>query len=160
MAALARRPVVLLGEQHDNAEHHRWQLQMLAALHAHNPDMIVGFEMFPRRVQPALDRWIAGAHDVQKFLKEADWEKVWGYDPYLYMPLFHFARQNRLTMIALNIDRALLARVGREGWTAIPADQRGGLSDPAVASDPYMNYLAGVFANGHRRGGAGRPQKN
>ena len=35
MAALARRPVVLLGEQHDNAEHHRWQLQMLAALRAH-----------------------------------------------------------------------------------------------------------------------------
>ena len=76
------------------------------------------------------------------------------------MPLFHFTRQNRLNMIALNIDRALLARVGREGWTAIPSDQRGGLSDPAVASKAYMNYLAGVFANGHRRGGAGRPQKN
>jgi len=73
MAALAWRPVVLLSEQHDNAEHHRWQLQLLAALHAHNPDMIVGFEMFPRRVQPSLDRWIAGALDVQKFLKEADW---------------------------------------------------------------------------------------
>jgi len=34
------------------------------------------------------------------------------------MPLFQIARQNRLTMITLNIDRALIARVGREGWTA------------------------------------------
>ena len=44
MAALAERPVVLLGESHDNAEHHRWQLQMLAALHARRPDMVIGFE--------------------------------------------------------------------------------------------------------------------
>jgi len=154
IAALARRPVVLLGEQHDNAEHHRWQLQMLAALHAHEPDMIVGFEMFPRRVQPALDRWAAGVIDVQKFLAESDWGKVWGFDPGLYLPLFHFVRQNRLAMIALNIDRALVAKVGREGWAAIPAGQRGGLSDPAAASDAYLSYLAGVYASSHRRDGA------
>ena len=34
IAKAARRSVVLLGEMHDNAEHHRWQLQTLAALHA------------------------------------------------------------------------------------------------------------------------------
>jgi uncharacterized iron-regulated protein len=151
MADLARRSVVLLGEQHDNAEHHRWQLQILAALHAHNPNMIVGFEMFPRRVQPALDRWAAGALDVRQFLKESDWQKVWGFDPELYMPLFHFVRQNRLAMIALNVDRALITRVGQEGWAAIPTDRRSGLSDPAKASDPYRRYLAEVFANSHRR---------
>lgn len=149
MASLARRPVVLLGEQHDNAEHHRWQLHMLAALHAHNPNVIVGFEMFPRRTQPALDQWAAGAFDVQKFLTESDWRTVWGFDPDLYLPLFHFVRQNRLAMIALNVDRALVARVGREGWAAIPADQRDGLSNPAAASEPYLNYLAGVFTDSH-----------
>ena len=160
MTALARRSVVLLGEQHDNAEHHRWQLQMLAALHAYKPDMIVGFEMFPRRVQPALDRWSAGALDVQNFLKDSDWAKVWGFNPDLYLPLFHFVRQNRLAMIALNIDRAMIARVGREGWAAIPADRRGGLSDPAPASDAYLSYLASVFVENHRQGGAGVPRKD
>ncbi|MDA1324216.1 MAG: ChaN family lipoprotein [Proteobacteria bacterium] len=159
MAALARRPVVLLGEQHDNAEHHRWQLQMLAALHAHKPDMIVGFEMFPRRVQPALDRWAVGALNEKNFLRESDWETVWGFNPDLYLPLFHFVRQNRLTMIALNIDRALVSRVGREGRAAIPADQRGGLSDPAAASDAYLRYLADVYATGHGQEEA-RPKKS
>ncbi|MBW1844935.1 MAG: ChaN family lipoprotein [Deltaproteobacteria bacterium] len=52
LAGLAQRPVVLLGESHDNAEHHRWQLHTLAALHGHNPDMILGFESFPRRSAP------------------------------------------------------------------------------------------------------------
>ena len=30
----SRQDVVLLGEQHDSEDHHRWQLQMLSALHA------------------------------------------------------------------------------------------------------------------------------
>ncbi|MCK7515243.1 MAG: ChaN family lipoprotein [Desulfobacterales bacterium] len=65
VAAMAQREAVLLGEQHDDADHHRWQLQMLAALHAQRPNMVIGFEMFPRRVQPALDRWVAGElHDA------------------------------------------------------------------------------------------------
>ena len=48
-------------------------------------------------------------------------------------------------MIAANVDRELVARVGREGWAAIPADARAGLSDPAPASAAYKRYLAKVF---------------
>ncbi|MFX5157779.1 ChaN family lipoprotein, partial [Acinetobacter baumannii] len=44
---LADAPVVLLGEQHDKADHHRWQLHTLAGLHALNPDLAVGMEMLP-----------------------------------------------------------------------------------------------------------------
>jgi uncharacterized iron-regulated protein len=149
MAAMARRPVVLLGEHHDNAEHHRWQLATLASLHARRQDMIVGFEMFPRRVQKVLDRWAAGTLDEQGFLEQSDWKKVWGYDADLYLPLFRFVRQKRLGMIALNTDRSLVRRVARLGWAAIPRDQRGGLSDPAAASDAYRRYLAEVYIDGH-----------
>ena len=46
-AATAR--VVLLGETHDSAEHHRWQLQVLAGLHAGRPQLVLALEMFPRR---------------------------------------------------------------------------------------------------------------
>ena len=60
IAAMAQRAVVLLGERHDDMDHHRWQLQTLAALHAQRPDLVIGFEMFPRRVQAVLDRWVAG----------------------------------------------------------------------------------------------------
>lgn len=34
VANAAKQDVVLLGEQHDLEDHHRWQLQMLSALHA------------------------------------------------------------------------------------------------------------------------------
>ena len=45
VAQAVRQDVVLLGEQHDNEDHHRWQLQMLAALYAQRPQMVIGFEM-------------------------------------------------------------------------------------------------------------------
>src|SRR3982751_3933141 len=57
-ARAAKAGVVLLGESHDNADHHRWELQTVAALSALHPQMALGFEMFPRRVQGALDRWV------------------------------------------------------------------------------------------------------
>ncbi len=68
LAAMAGRAVVLLGEQHDDMDHHRWQLQTLATLHTLRPRMVIGFEMFPRRVQPVLDRWVAGELTEAEFL--------------------------------------------------------------------------------------------
>lgn len=146
VAAVARRPVVLLGEAHTDAEHHRWQLHMLGALHGRKSDMVLGFESFPRRIQPVLDQWVAGELDVDAFLKASEWRTVWGYDSSLYMPLFHFARQNRIPMIALNVERTLVSRVGREGWAAISEDERAGLSDPAPAETGYRKSLAEVYA--------------
>ncbi len=66
VAHAAKQDVVLLGEQHDIEDHHRWQLQMLSALHARRPEMVIGFEMFPRRVQPVLDQWIAGSLSAEE----------------------------------------------------------------------------------------------
>jgi uncharacterized iron-regulated protein len=145
VATMAERPVVLLGEAHTAAEHHRWQLQMLAALHGRKSNMVIGFESFPRRVQPVLDQWVNGELDAAAFLESVEWGKVWGYNASFYMPLFHFARENRLQMIALNVDRELVARVGEEGWEAVPADERAGLSDPAPASEAYRKRLAGIY---------------
>ncbi len=144
IADLARRSVIMLGEHHDSAEDHRWQLHTLAALHGREPRMVIGFEMFPRSAQPVLDRWVAGELDEAAFLAASRWNDVWGFDPRFYMPLFHFARMHRIPMVALNVERALISRVARTGWAAIPEAEREGVSDPAPASDGYRRFLAAV----------------
>ncbi len=146
IAGMVERPVVLLGEIHDSAEDHRWQLHTLAALHALNPNMVIGFEMFPRSAQPVLDRWIAGELSVSAFLKESKWDTVWGYDAALYLPIFHFARQHRIPMRAINVERQLISKVGRNGWEAVPQEERGGIGDPAGASEAYRKQLNTIFA--------------
>lgn len=155
-------PVVLLGESHVIADHHRWQLQTLAQLHAQRPDMILGFESFPRRVQPVLDAWVAGELTEKEFLKKSEWDSVWRYDAQLYLPLFHFARLNHIPMAALNVDRSFLTKVSQTGWKNIPAEERQGLGDPAPAPEGYLAMLGMSFGdhgdgNGEPNGAPKRP---
>jgi uncharacterized iron-regulated protein len=142
----ARSHIVLLGEYHDRPDDHRWQLQTVAALAAQHPAVVLGFEMFPRRTQPVLDRWVAGELDERALLRETDWPRVWGFPAALYLPLLQFARLNRVPVQALNVDRALVARVGREGWAAVPLGEREGVSDPAPASAAYEAFLSEAMA--------------
>lgn len=145
LAALSRRAIVLLGESHDRAEHHRWQLQVLAGLYAHQPDLVVGFEAFPRSVQPVLDRWSAGALDEKAFLAETRWREVWSMGPNLYLPLLHFVRMNRIPLVALNVERKLVRRVAEESWEAVPLTEREGLTIPKPPSEGYLDFLAEAY---------------
>ncbi len=145
VAAAAKAEIVLLGEAHDQADHHRWQLSVLAGLLAKADNLVVGFEAFPRSVQPALETWVEGDWSRDTFLEEVRWSEVWGMEPELYLPLFDFARLYRLPMVALNVERKLVSRVGQEGWAAVPADEREGLGDPQPASKAYRLSLGKVY---------------
>jgi uncharacterized iron-regulated protein len=141
IAALAQCGVVLLGETHDDAEHHRWQQNTIAALFGLRRDLVLGFEMFPRRVQPVLDRWSEGELSEVVFLEEVDWPRIWGIDAGLYLPLFHFARMHRLPMLALNVDRETNRRVAASGFAAVPSGDRENIGEPAPASKFYRERL-------------------
>ena len=132
---------VLLGESHDSHEHHRWQLQVITALHARHPDLVIALEMFPRRVQPALDRWVAGEIDEAEFLRASEWRQVWRFDPALYLPIFHFARMNRIPLLAVNVERSLIQAVSEKGYDAVPASEREGVGEPAPAIEAYEDML-------------------
>ena len=151
IARAAKSAVVLLGETHVNADHHRWQLQTLVALHAQRPNMVIGFEMFPRRVQPALDKWIAGELSEKEFLRAADWDHVWNTDANLYLPMFHFARMNRIPMLALNIETKLRRQVAEKGFYGVPVEEREGLSHPAEPSQAYVDYLLPIYKQHDRK---------
>lgn len=152
-ARLAGARVVLLGEHHDSVEQHRWQSQVLAGLLALHPDLAIGLEMLPRRVQPALDRWVEGRLDEAAFLRAVEWDEVWRFDAaqYQYLPILHFARMNRVPLIALNVERTLIQRVSTEGWAAVPASAREGIGDPAEPSAAYLDRLREAHGQHERR---------
>lgn len=143
--ATADKKIVLLGEHHDNMEHHRWQLQMITGLHTLNSEIVLGFEMFPRKVQPILDKWVRGELSEQEFLKQVGWDEYWSFDPRLYMPLFDYARMNAIPIYALNVQRSLIHQVGKQGWDKVDVSQKEGVSRPEPASDGYRQMLASVF---------------
>ena len=135
---MAEKQVVLLGETHDIAEIHRWQMHVIAALHTLNPNIMVGFEMFPKRLQPVLDEWVNGDLSTEAFIEKSEWYEVWGFPAEIYLPIFHFCRQNKVRMLALNCYRALVTRVGKEGWESIPEEERDGLTPSAPPTPEYI----------------------
>lgn len=145
LTRLAGQQVVLLGETHDNADDHRWQLHTLAALHGRQPALAIGFEMFPRRLQPVLDQWVAGRLSEAEFLSRVEWDKVWGFDAQHYLPLFHFARLHGVPMLALNVERGLVSRVESQGWDGVPEAQREGVSRPAPPAADYRRELRQIY---------------
>ncbi len=142
------RRVILLGEHHANIMHHRWQLTMLQQLYKLNKNMLLGFEVFPRRLQKTLDQWVNKEINKKDFIATIDWDSIWGFDLSFYMPLFEFARKNDIPMYAMNVDKSLLKLVKKQGWQAVPSDLREGLSEPVKPLREYVQRLATSF-NSH-----------
>jgi uncharacterized iron-regulated protein len=121
-------------------------VSVLAGLLVHRPAIVVGLEALPRGAQPALDEWRAGRLDTPALLERTGWRAYWGAGADQYLPIAHWVRLHRQVLVALNVSRSLVARVGREGWSAVPATAREGLTDPVPAGDAYRRGLAQVYA--------------
>ena len=143
-----KEDVILMGEHHANQSHHEWQLDILQRLQQNNPNLAIGLEMFPRRMQPLLDKWVSKKVNEQEFIDASEWDDIWAYDFNHYSPLLKFARENNIPLIAINVDKSLLKMVGKHGWENIPQQHRGGISDPAKPTRPYVRQLAVSF-QGH-----------
>ena len=133
--------ILCLGELHDRPDIHLWQRDVIEGLLPFRPRIAIGLEMLPRSAQPHLDSWTAGALDFAAFIEAVDWRRVWGFDPELYAPILHLARDRGLPLRALNVERELVGRVGRDDWGGVPLDQREGVSVPAPASLAYRRSL-------------------
>jgi len=124
---------VYIGEEHDNADSHRWQTLIIGALVERGREVVIGLEMLQREKQPILDLWTLGKFTEEEFLERVDWKRQWGIDYALYRPIFEFAKKEKLRMIALNIPRDWVRITSRSGWEALSSEAKSQLPEP------YMN---------------------
>jgi len=144
---LASKKIVYVGEQHDKFAHHQVQLEVLQGLYQQNPKVAVGMEMFQRPFQKALDDYIAGAIDERTFLKRSEYFKRWDIDYHLYKPILDFARAKRLPVIALNVRREIVDKVGKGGLDSLSKEERQEIPAELDGADPeYRERLKEVFA--------------
>jgi len=137
--------IVLLGEHHENSSHHQWQMNVIKSLHKKQPDMAIGLEMFPRYLQHLLDDWLNRKIDNKTFVSLSQWDDIWSVDFNEYRPIFEFARDNKIPLVAINVQKQLLQMVREVGWNNIPQNHRQGISDPAKPSKNYLRQLAVSF---------------
>lgn len=127
--------VELVGEVHDNAEHHKVQ-----AAGIQGATRSVVFEQLRTDQQPAIEAFMALPTDsrtLDAFFKAVDWEKS-GWSKYDYKPLFEAVLAAGLPIYAGDAPRDLIRKASKEGAAAIPADEqkRLGLDVPL---DPILH---------------------
>lgn len=128
--------VSLVGEVHDNVQHHKFRATALAE----NPTSAIVFEQLRTDQQPAIDVFMAlpkQSRTLDAFFKAVDWEKS-GWSKYDYRALFQAVLDTGLPIYAGDAPRDLIRKAAKEGTAAIPADEqkRLGLDVPL---DPSLH---------------------
>jgi uncharacterized iron-regulated protein len=126
LARLVASRYVLLGERHDNPEHHALQARLVRDLIAAGRRPAVGFEMFSTDDAPAIARYLTGSPKSATGLGAAvNWKRSGWPDWRLYEPIAQAALDAGLPLVATNLSRAATEALRRNGL--------GGLGPAMVA---------------------------
>ena len=147
---LAKHRVVFVGESHTNYGDHLNQLAVIKNLHKHwGKQTSIGLEMVQQPYQSFLDQYIAGEISEKDLLRGIEWYDRWMFDFRLYRPIFNYAKQHRIPLVALNIPKELTKRITKVGINKLSKKERQQL--PAViyrSNKQYINRIKQVFG-GH-----------
>lgn len=137
--AVRESNLVLLGETHDNLEHHRLQRELLGHVIAAGRRPALVMEQLDREFQPALDAERTRAGRTAESVLDAGRFNRRGWQLHGYQPLVELALQYELPLVAANVSRN---------------DARAIVRDPASAGLPPVDRqvedaLAGDIERSH-----------
>jgi uncharacterized iron-regulated protein len=119
---VSRARYVLLGEKHDNPDHHRLQAALVRALATAGRRPAVAFEMLDTAQAPALARHLAASpRDAAGIGDAVDWKNS-GWPPWpVYEPIAQAALDGAMPILAANLPSTMIAAVARGDASALPA---------------------------------------
>lgn len=121
---------VLLGEVHDNPDHHRLQAELIRDVTASGRRPLLVLEMLPRSAQGKMDAFFAsGDASASAFGTALDWEKRGWPDWEIYQPILEAALESDLKIVAGNIDRKITRNVAQRGFDALQDPKSWGLNE-------------------------------
>ncbi len=120
-AALAGADFVLLGEKHDNADHHALQARALREMLARGRSPAVAFEMLDEDQQPAVDAFLASpGATAAGFGAHVAWDHR-GWRQYAwYAPIVDAAIGAHLPIVATNLVKKELRAIVQGGLDSVP----------------------------------------
>jgi len=154
LADLQGADFVLLGEKHDNADHHLIQAWLLDALIASGRRPAVAFEMLATDQRAPLEAHLA-AHprDADGLAEAVAWAESGWPDWSLYRPVFRAALVSPpgtpLLLLAASLPRAKLRAVAREGVAALGSERGADLRLEETLPGPEMAALRREIARSH-----------
>lgn len=135
--------LIFIGESHDNLSHHAVQLQIIRALNERGAKFAIGLEMFRSDSQKHLDQWVAGELPLGDFVNifNKNWNS-WE----MYSEIFHYAKDHTIPMVGLNLDKAVIKQVARDGFSSLSEERLKDLPVTACVVDPeYEKFIRRAF---------------
>jgi len=133
---LAGAPRVLVGEKHDNPDHHALQLWLLRALQGQRVQGSLLLEMLQPEQQALVDK-VQGQPLPADLPKALAWQEGWDWQ--LYGPIVREALQQRVPLLAANLSPGEMRQAYRQ-----PASLTGERSNaPAVKAALLEQVRAG-----------------
>ncbi len=120
LGKLAVTDFVLLGEVHDNLEHHARQASILASLIQAGRRPALAMEQFDRENQPAIDLAEANGADAETIATAGRFDRN-GWRWASYGPLIRIAVNAKLPIVAANLSRGAARDVAAEGFDRLGA---------------------------------------
>ena len=121
LAGLREARFLLLGEKHDNADHHRLQSAVLESLIDSDAVSGVAFEMIDASRAPKLagiaGREFSAAEELREWL---EWDEGWEWE--FYSPLLFASLDAGLPLAAANIDENAVMDIYQGAGPALPDD--------------------------------------
>lgn len=115
--SLRQSPLVLIGEQHDNKDHHQLEQRLLNQLTQTQRKPAVVFEMLDQSFKDRLSH-LRQSDQLAVLKTKLDWpEKGWSWQD--YGPLFQLTLKNRSPLIAGNIDKPHVMQIYRQGENSL-----------------------------------------
>jgi uncharacterized iron-regulated protein len=121
---LAKVELVLLGERHDNPDHHRLQARVLTELIKAGRKPAVVLEMLELGQQAAVDHYLAQSDaSAAGFGAALGWEQTSWPAFSEYQPIFEAAFTTKLPILAGNIAQADAKALVRQGTSALSPER-------------------------------------
>jgi uncharacterized iron-regulated protein len=142
--AAARAQVLLLGETHDNVDHHLLQAWLVRSSIAAGRRPAIAFEMLGAHQQPDLDRALAHRPaDARAAMGEVRtiWEANGWPDFDAYRPILEAALDASLPIVAANLPRDTAREVVRHGRAALPP----GLAERLARDEPLPEAVGAAL---------------
>ncbi len=140
--------VYIIGEYHDSFACHEFQSNLLKMLaERFGNKIVVGFEFFRREDDPALADFLAGRLDREGLVRASGWYRR-SSQPFLFTAtVLETVRENGLRAIGLNVEREIVRRVSRQGFSSLSRAEQKLFPFSEVANPGHRFYIQQMFGN-------------
>ncbi len=137
--------VYYIGESHTSFAHHLNQLELIKTLVSSGKNVAVGLEMVQRPFQKYLDEYVSGRISEKEMLKKTEYYSRWRFDFRMYRPVFAYAREHKIPLVALNAPTELTKKISAGGIRSLSETEMKELPEIRYTAGRYKDFLKSVF---------------